>query len=142
MRLSLLSSLLLLLLACSADSSRSYPGGAGSRDGAGTSLLVRSAVEEGGPEEWTVFLPMEVYEPGIEGLSAETLRAAGYRLDVVELEDIVESTQGLDSGSEPDGLLMRRPPRRGGPGGPPGTLRPPLPSIPFPSSSESIPSHA
>jgi hypothetical protein len=69
---------------------------------------------------------VEVYEPGLEGLSAETLRAAGYRLDVVELEDSFESTQGPDSGSALDGLLMRRPPRRGGPSGPPGTRRPPL----------------
>jgi hypothetical protein len=126
MRLPWLSSLLLVQLACSADSSRSYPGGGGARDGTGTSLLVRSAPEEGGPGEWTVFLPAEVYEPGLEDLSAETLRAAGYRLDVVELEDSFESTQGPDSGSEPDGLLMRRPPRRGGPGGPPGTRQPPL----------------
>jgi len=126
MRLPLLSSLLLVLLACSTDSSRSYPGAGGARDGAGTSLLVRGAPEEGRPGEWTVFLPVEVYESGLEDLSAETLRAAGYRLDIVELEDSFESTQGPDSGSALDGLQMRRPPRRGRSGGPPGTRQPPL----------------
>lgn len=134
MRLPWLSGLLLVLVGCASDSSRSYvgDGAPGGAEPAGTSLLVH-----GGPEsvldEGAVFLPVELAAPGIEGWSAEALRAAGYRLDVVEFEDILEPAWSQDSGSGTDELLSRRPPRRGRLGGPPGSrLSPSLNPRPTP----------
>jgi hypothetical protein len=71
-----------------------------------------------------VFLPVELDEVGLDW-SAEALRALGYRIDVVDFEDPVESASIQESGSEPSELLSRRPPRRSGPGGSP-IQRPPL----------------
>ncbi len=122
MRLPWLSGLLLVLVGCASDSSRSYVGG---REPGGTepveaSLLVRGG-SEAAPDEGAVFLPVELEEPGLEGWSAEALRAAGYRLEVVEFDDILEPTRSQDSGSGTGELLSRRPPRRGGRGGPTGS---------------------
>jgi hypothetical protein len=131
MRLPWLSGLLLLLVGCASDSSRSYVGGAGAEP-VGESLLVRGDSETA-PEEWAVFLPVELEEVGLEGWSAEALRAAGYRLEVVEFEDILEPARSQDPGSGTGELLNRRPPRRGGRGGPTGSrLTPSLNPRPTP----------
>jgi hypothetical protein len=68
---------------------------------------------------------VELDEAGLDGWSEEALRSAGYPIVVVEFEDTVESASAGEAGSEPSELLSRRPPRRGGPGGPP-VQRPPL----------------
>jgi hypothetical protein len=92
---------------------------------AGASLLVRGGPEGDAPDEWTLFLPVELDDAGLEGWSAEALRSAGYRIVVIEFEDTVESAPAEDLGNEPGALLSRRPPKRSGPGGPP-VRRPPL----------------
>jgi hypothetical protein len=131
MRLPWLSVLLLVLVGCASDSSRSYVGVAGAEP-VGESLLVRGGPESA-PEEWAVFLPVEWEAPGLEGWSAEALREAGYRLEVIEFEDILEPARSQDPGSGTGELLSRRPPRRGGRGGPTGSrLSPSLNSRPTP----------
>ncbi|WP_375771153.1 hypothetical protein NR798_09720 [Archangium gephyra] len=80
-----------------------------------------------------MFLPVEMEEVGLEGWSAEALRAAGYRLEVVEFEDILEPVRSQDPGSGTGELLNRRPPRRGGRGGTTGSrLTPSLNPRPTP----------
>ena len=126
-----LSGLLLVLVGCASDSSRSYVGVAGAEP-VGESLLVRGGPKRV-PEEWVVFLPVELEEPGLQGWSADALRAAGYRLEVVEFEDILEPARSQDPGVGTGELLSRRPSRRGGRGGPTGSrLSPSLNPRPTP----------
>lgn len=122
MRLSCWLGLLLVLVGCASNSSRSYMGGRepGGAESVEVSLLVRGGSETV-PGEGAVFLPVEWEAPGLEGWSAEALRAAGYRLEVVEFEDILEAPRSQASGSQTGELLSRRPPRRGGRGGPTGS---------------------
>ncbi len=122
MRLPWLSGLLLVLVGCASDSSRSYVGGRepGGAEPVGASLLVHGG-PEGSPEEGAVFLPVELDSLGTGGWSAEALRAAGYRIGLVEFEDILGPAWSQDTGSGTDELLNRRPSRRGRTGGPPGS---------------------
>jgi hypothetical protein len=133
MRLPWLSGLLLVLVGCVSDSSRSYVGGRapGGAESVGASLLVRGGSETA-LDEGAVFLPLELEALGIEGWSADALRAAGYRLDVVEFEDILEPEWSQDSGSGTDELLSRRPPRRGRGGLPGSRMTPSLNPRPTP----------
>ncbi len=116
MRLPWLPGLLLFLVGCALGSSRSYVGGrdSGGAEPVGESLLVRGGPESA-PDAGVVFLPVALEDPGLEGWSAEALRAAGYRLEVVEFEDILESARSQDSGGGTGGFLSRRSPRRVGP---------------------------
>jgi hypothetical protein len=68
---------------------------------------------------------VELDRAGLDGWSEEALRSAGYHIIVIELEDTGESASAEEPGSELGEFLSRRPPRRGGPGGPP-VQRPPL----------------
>jgi len=108
----------LLLLGCAPSLSRPLVDGVVASAPAEASLLVRGGAEADTPDAWAVFLPVEFDDTGLDGWSADALRSAGYRIAVVEFEDIVESTPARDLRGEPDELLSRRPPRRGGPGGP------------------------
>ncbi|HEX5754500.1 MAG TPA: hypothetical protein VFZ09_50415 [Archangium sp.] len=120
MRLLLLG--VLMLLGCTPSPSRPLVEGMGASAPAGASLLVRGEADK--LDEWAVFLPVELDEVSLGGWSAEALRSAGYRISVVELEDTVESAPAQVAGNEQGEFLSRRPPRRGGPGGPP-VRRPP-----------------
>ncbi|HEX8436048.1 hypothetical protein [Archangium sp.] len=116
----------LMLLGCAPSFSRPPVEGVDAASAsAGASLLVHGGPEGDTPGEWTVFLPVELDEAGLEGWSAEALRSAGYLIVVIEFEDTGESASAEHPGSEPDALLSSRPPRRGGLGGPP-VRRPPL----------------
>jgi hypothetical protein len=123
MRLLLLG--VLLLLGCAPSLSRPLVEGVVASAPTEASLLVRGGAEADTLDAWAVFLPVEFDDAGLDGWNAEALRSAGYRIAVVEFEDIVESPPARDLGGEPDEFLSRRPPRRGGPGGP-SVRRPPL----------------
>ncbi|HYO71830.1 MAG TPA: hypothetical protein VEU33_37710 [Archangium sp.] len=86
------------------------------------SLLVHGGSQADARDEWAVFLPVELDESGPDGWGAEALRSAGYLISVIEFEDLVESAPTRDLENEPGEFFSRRPPRRGGPGGP---VRPP-----------------
>jgi hypothetical protein len=125
MRLLLLG--VLMLLGCAPSHSRPLVAGRGGASApSGSSLLVRGGTEGRGPEEWAVFLPVEFKEAGHGGWSAKVLRAAGYRVDRIELDDTSDFVSAQVPASESGELLARRPPRWGGSGGPPSMRRPPL----------------
>jgi hypothetical protein len=123
MRLLLLG--VLMLLGCAPSRSRTLVESVDVASApAGTSLLVHGGPQADARDEWAVFLPVEFDESVPDEWSAEALRSAGYRISVVEFEDIVESAPARSPEGEQGELFSRRPPRRGGPGGP--VRRPPL----------------
>ena len=83
-------------------------------------------------------LPVDLDEAGLGGWSTEALRSAGYRISVIELEDTVESAPAQVPGSDPGEFLSRRPPRRGGPGGPPARRPPSLDPRPTPRQRQEM----
>jgi hypothetical protein len=115
----------LIVVGCSPSRVRPLVNGVdGAAAPVGASLLVRGGTGGTGSDEWAVFLPMELDEVA-PGWSEEALRALGYRINVVELEDTVESVPAQQVGGEAGEFLSRRPPRRSGPGRSP-VQRPPL----------------
>jgi len=65
---------------------------------AGASLLVRGGAGADVLGEGSVFLPVEFDEAGLDGWSSAALLSAGYRIAVVEFEDIVEYAPARDLG--------------------------------------------
>lgn len=136
MRLLLLG--VLILLGCAPSRSRPHVEGVVDSAPFGASLLVRGGAEADTPDEWAVFLPVELDEAGLDDWSEESLRSAGYRIAVIEFEDTVESASAQAPGSEPGELLSRRPPRGGGPGGPPVRRPPSLNPRPTPQQRQEM----